>query len=323
MRKDVFFSKIHNLNIKIHIIERKFIKKDPLVFFKFYNIAKRFKPHIVQPLGNMTAVYSLFAKMLLDFKLVNFQIHNAPLKPRYSLTYLKITIHFSDIIIANSTAGLIVYGLPLKKSKVIHNGFDFNRINKLKLKNNIRNELKITTKYVIGMVGRFSKDKDYATYIKATNIILKKNNHDITFLCIGNGSSEKYKKLVEPSFSDKIKFLPQQQDIESIMNICDIGILATFTEGIPNVLMEFMALKKPVLATTGGGTKELIIDRETGYLIPPKSPEMLADKIQYLLYNPSIAEKLGTSGHNRIKQEFNIEKMLNEFVNTYHAVVNA
>ena len=320
MRKDIFFREINDLNIKIHIIERKYFRKDPLVFFKFYNVAKLFNPDIVHVWGNMTAVYSLLAKLLLGFKLVNFQIRDAPLKPRFSPLNRKITFHFSDIILANSSAGLKVYNPPPNKSKVIHNGFDLDRITNLKSKKYIRNEFNITTKYVIGMVGRFNNDKDYATYIEAANLILH-NRFDITFLCFGRGESEEYKKLVEPGYSDKIKLLPPQNGIESIMNICDIGILATFSEGISNVLMEFMALGKPVIATDGGGTKELVINGETGYLIPPKSPEILAGKIQYLLDNSDIAEKQGVQGRKRLKRSFNIEKMVNEFVSIYNTII--
>ena len=105
-------------------------------------------------------------------------------------------------------------------------------INNLKPEKYVRNKFNITKKYVIGMIGRFSKDKDYHNYIKAANIILK-NDNEITFLCIGYGNNEIYKNIVDPSFIDNIIFIPQQDDIESIMNICDIGVLSTYSEGIP------------------------------------------------------------------------------------------
>ena len=264
--------------------------------------------------------------MLLNFRLVNFQIQDAPLKPTSRLLNHKITFHFSDIIIANSLAGLKTYRASPNKSKVISNGFDFIRINNLKNKSDLLNKLGINTRYTVAMIARFSKHKDYATYIRAANIILS-YRYDVTFLCIGHGSSEIYKDLVNQQNIGKIKFFTQQNDIESIMNICDIGLLMTdpkyHGEGIPNVLMEFMALEKPVIATVGGGTKELIIDGESGFLIPTKSPKLLAEKIKYLLDNSLIAEKLGTNGYNRIKQKFNIEKMVNNFVRIYHGFTNA
>lgn len=132
------------------------------------------------------------------------------------------------------------------------------------------------------MVASFSNYKDYRTYIQAANRVLNKVNY-ITFLCIGSGDDKTYRELVDPESKKFVKFLGRQENVESIMNICNIGILLTYTEGISNSIMEFMALGKPVIATDGGGIKELIIDRETGFLIPPKSPMVLAEKIIVLL----------------------------------------
>jgi glycosyltransferase involved in cell wall biosynthesis len=102
------------------------------------------------------------------------------------------------------------------------------------------------------------------------------------------------------------------------MNMCDIGILATYTEGISNSIMEFMALGKPVVATDGGGTKELVIGGETGFLIKPKSVEELVSKIEYLLNNDKIASSMGMKAKERIKQEFSMKKMINSFVDLYN-----
>ena len=66
-----------------------------------------------------------------------------------------------------------------------------------------------------------------------------------------------YKKNILHEYSNKFIFLTKQDDIESIINIFDIGILATFTEGISNSIIEYMALAKPVIATDGGGTSEI------------------------------------------------------------------
>lgn len=84
--------------------------------------------------------------------------------------------------------------------------------------------------------------------------------------------------MVKPEYKDNIKFLSSQENVESIMNICDIGVLASFTKGFSNSIMEFMALGKPMIATDGGGTKELVVDGNTGYLIPKKAHEILTKK---------------------------------------------
>ena len=71
--------------------------------------------------------------------------------------------------------------------------------------------------------------------------------------------------------------------LESIINICHCGVLSTFTEGISNAVMEYMALGKPVLVTDGGGSKEIVVDGKTGLLCEKRNAEDLAEKILYLI----------------------------------------
>lgn len=318
-RRDIHYTDIFNLNIKIHYIERKYLKKDPSLFFKFYRIARQFNPDIIHVWGNLAAVYAIPTKILLKIPLINSQITDAPLHVKGGLLSYKITFPFSDIIIANSKAGLKSYNTPEGKSRVIYNGFDFNRIGDLRIPEKVREEFNISTKHVVGMVASFSPLKDYGTYIKAAQQVLNKNS-DIIFLCVGAGDDSTYRKLVKPEFNNRIKFLGPQQNVESIINICNIGVLATYTEGIANSIMEFMALGKPVVATDGGGTGELINDDETGFLVKPKSPEELASKIEYLLDNDEIASNMGEEGKERIRKEFSMEEMINSFVGLYKTI---
>src|SRR5438876_8916005 len=102
-----------------------------------------------------------------------------------------------------------------------------------------------------------------------------------------------------------------------------VGVLSTFTEGISNSVMEYMALKKPVVATDGGGTRELVVEGETGFLVPPGKPEALAAKIEYLLDNPDDARRMGEAGAARLRCEFSIARMIEKTVNLYEAAMIA
>ena len=99
-------------------------------------------------------------------------------------------------------------------------------------------------------------------------------------------------ELLQNEFSSKqngngIYFLGNQKDVESIVNICDIGVLMTnnlvHQEGVSNSILEYMAFSKPVIASKGGGTSEIVIPEETGFLINPFDVNDLAKKIVYLL----------------------------------------
>ena len=324
MSRDIHYSSVFNLGIKVHYLIRK-TKKDPRIVFKLYKLCKEFKLDIIHSWGSMPSVYTFPIARLLGIKFINAMISDAPLKLKVfskAWTRSKLTFPFSDVIFSNSYAGLNSYNAPNNKSFCIHNGFDFGRIEKIENKETVKAKFGIENGKVVGMVASFSEKKDYKTYIGAAQKILR-SRHNVTFLAIGDGVNlQKCKGMVKNGFQNRIKFLGKQNYVESLINIFDIGVLSTYTEGISNVIMEYMAFGKPVIATDGGGTNEIVIDGGTGFLVKSNSVEELADKIEYLLENEKIAAIMGDRGRERIKQEFSLEKMTNSFVSFYKRILN-
>jgi glycosyltransferase involved in cell wall biosynthesis len=199
---------------------------------------------------------------------------------------------------------------------VIYNGFDFNRIKDLSAKKSIREKFNISTPFVVGMVASFSEKKDYKTFINAAILVLEKRN-DVTFLCIGSGDDTQYRQMVRDVNKNKILFLGVQQKVENIMNICNIGVLASFTEGISNTLMEFMALGKPVVASGDGGINEMVKDNFNGYLVKSSSPMLLSEKIQSLLEDEQKRVLMGQKSKEIVLERFNIDKMVDKFYFEY------
>ena len=316
-RSQIHYKEIYRLEIPIHIIERKSGQKNPRLFFQFFKIAKKINPELIHVWGNLAATYAIPTKVILRIPMINNQIADAPLElPKRILSY-KLTFPFSNLLISNSKAGLMSYKPPDRKSLVIYNGFDFGRLNNLNDVSKIREQFNIDAKFVIGMVASFSDKKDYKTYISASLKVLKENPN-VLFLSVGAGENSKYKKMIPEKYFNNFKFIESQEDILSLMNICDIGVLATYTEGISNAVMEFMALGKPVVATDGGGTKELISDCETGYLVQRNSEDELAEKISILLDDKSLRNTMGESGKIRIHDKFGIDSMIKKFMDVYN-----
>lgn len=312
----ISFQEIKELSIEIKIIKRK-IKKDPSVFFQIYSYCRNFKPDIINTWGLMPAVYAVPSSKLLNIKLVNSMIVNAPENlDLHTKIFSSLVLPFSDIIASNSFAGLESYNVK-KRSVVIYNGFDFGRISNLKNADDVRKELGIKTNFVAGMVAGFRKHKDYETMIAAANSMTGERE-DISFVLVGDGPElEKYRRK---SKSEKIIFTGRRGDVESIMNICHVGILSTFTEGISNSIVEFMALGKPVIATEGGGTKEIVTNGLTGFLIPKRSPVVLADKIKMLLDDQNLCRKLGNNSRERIINDFSMSTMTEKYYNLFKNV---
>ncbi|MBI5915526.1 MAG: glycosyltransferase family 4 protein [Bacteroidetes bacterium] len=233
----------------------------------------------------------------------------------------RLTFPFSDVVLANSEAGLGAYRAPRGKRRFIHNGFDFNRIAHLEDKETLRKRLGVRTPQVVGMVGGFFERKDYGTFIEGGCQLLEACP-GLTFLAVGNGPGlPRCRALVPEKYWDRLIFPGMLERVESVMNLFDVGVLLTNTEvhqeGISNSILEYMALGKPVVATTGGGTNEIVVDGLTGFLVPPHNPGAFASQVARLLDNPDLARKLGEQGRQRIREAFSIGKMVGEFRRLY------
>lgn len=320
MSEEIHYTRFLNLGIQYRVIKRNWTKKDPSIFYKFYAVCREYKPDIIHVWGNMVAIYAIPAKLFLGIPLVNFQIQTAPKKVSKGLLSHVLTFPFSDIVVANSYAGLKAFNAPKYKSIVIHNGFSFDRIENLENPDKVKKRLNIKTKYVVGMIAAFHETKDYKSYIIAANHILNVRK-DVTFLGVGGGDRSIYEEMICPDHRSNILLIEAQQNVESIMNICDIGILATFTEGISNSLVEFMALGKPIIATDGGGTNELIIQGKTGFMVGVEESEMLFEKIIFLIENTEIRLNMGRNGNERIKNNFSITAMVQGFDDLHNTLL--
>ncbi len=286
---------------------------------KIIKTLRSFKPIIVHSWSTpMSFIISSLRLFLKGFVFIDGSIRQAPKSIDFSKFYIiqrSIIKKSADIIVANSYAGLESYSVPSNKGTVIHNGIDPSRIKNLVIKEELRLKFEIQTKFVVGMVARFDPMKDYETFIRAALNILAGNN-DITFIAVGDGPVlNPMKKLA--GNHNKIKFTGNQPDTFSLINLFDIGVLTSYSEGISNSIMEYMSLGKPVIATGSGGTAELVIHNETGFILPERKTDMLADTILYLLNNPQKRIEMGLMGRERIISHFSVEKMVSAFESLY------
>lgn len=311
------------MQIPIKYATRKF-RKDLILLSRLNKIVKEFNPDIIHTWDLMTSFYTTLLKLSGNFIFIDGSIRMAPSRSgiSFKLNFMKSLNFFcADTVVANSRAGLISFKAPLNKSLLIHNGYDKSRLKNLENSTNIKRRFGIKTNKVIGMVANFTDNKDYDTFISAAQIILE-NRNDVTFVAVGDGIKlGECKKMA--MHNSNIKFLGTQKNVESIINIFDVGVLSTFTEGISNSVMEYMALGKPVVVTDGGGTNELVIDGKTGFLVKQKSPGDLAEKIQYLLNHRESALNMGKAGKKRIENEFNSEKMVCSYFELYSTFIKS
>lgn len=278
---------------------------------------REFNPDILNSWCSLSALICLPAKILFNKPLVNNQITSAHLEhSRISVASLvnRLNFHFSDLIIANSEAGLNKYRPPRSKSMFIHNGFDISRTSKeMDSVESIRTRFYIRTPILLTMIGSMKGKKDYDTFLGAAIEICRKYP-DTTFLGVGGGPYHQcFCEKIPLDLKDRILFPGERHDVDDIVYASDIGILASYSEGISNALMEFMAFGKPVVTSRVGGSPELVRDHIDGLLVDPRSESDLSRGIDYLLQNPDIALRMGISGRERITNDFNMDKQANSY----------
>lgn len=322
MSHTIHYTEICDLGLEITSIIRK-TRKDLSVFGQFKSIIERERPDVVHCWESMTAVYLAPVCLVTGCPLINGMVTNVPMNRKilnHHWLRARLTFPLSKVIVSNSQAGLRAYGVPGHKGIVIYNGFDFSRLEGLKETGVVRAELGITTRYVVGMVASFCKQKDYPTYYSAARQLLNKRG-DITFVAVGSETdSQESIGLVDESLRKNFRFLGRKSAVESYINAMDVCVLATYTEGISNSIMEYMALGKPVVATVGGGTEELVLSDTTGFLVKPSDPDMMADRIEKLIDDSELRSRLGNRGKERIKARFSIDRMVADYLNLYSRI---
>jgi glycosyltransferase involved in cell wall biosynthesis len=238
----------------------------------------------------------------------------------------KLTIPFSDIVVGNSHAGLAAYHIPARKRLCIHNGFNPERVFNLRDEAEVRSILGITTPCVVGMIANFTPRKDYATFVEMACRICHLRD-DVTFVAIGEGETlAQVRGNVPAEHSMRIKFLGRRKDVESIANLFTVGVLATNSrlhgEGISNAITECMALGKPIVATNDGGTPELVLDGQTGFLVPSHDAGILTDRVLRLLDDRQLADEFGKEGRRRIETAFSLDAMTNAYLCLYRRMAD-
>ena len=223
----------------------------------------------------------------------------------------------------------------LKRTVLINRGidisyFDKNSINDYRKEQQIKNLFLPDKKHIILLPGRITRWKGHEVAIKAASIITKKNP-ELNFLLIFVGSEQtkkKYlkslkKKIIDLNLQNKILLAGTQNDMPSIYSLSDVVISTSIEpEAFGRVSAEASSMEKPIIATDHGGSKNIVVNRKTGFLVEPKSPEKLA-KLIVSTIKKSQKEKdiMGKKARERISQKFNLNKMLKQTLNLYEELI--
>jgi glycosyltransferase involved in cell wall biosynthesis len=241
----------------------------------------------------------------------------------------RLTFGFSLGYVSNSQAAidfLAAHGYDRRKFWLIHNGIDTKLFHRrcVEEKRTIKQEYDLPLdKPIITSVANLRHPKGHTYLIQALHEL---NNENFLTLLVGDGSllDELEEKVKELGLKPHVRFMGSRdrKDIPRILAITDIFVLPSLSEGLPTAVIEAMAAACPVVATAVGGTGELIIDGETGFLISPRDPKALAEKMELLLRDYELREKMGQAGAERAKEQFSIDRMVREYEALYSKLIS-
>jgi glycosyltransferase involved in cell wall biosynthesis len=183
----------------------------------------------------------------------------------------------------------------------------------------IRRELKLDGGPVIGYVGRFTRDKGVPELVAAFDRV-RQQHRNASLLLIGSyepGDGLDQQLCARIAAGTGIVAIPFQPDIAPYYLAMDVFVLATYREGFPNTVLEAQAAERPVVTTNATGAVDSIVDGETGVLVPVGDAGALAEAVGGLLSNPLRAARMGQTGCQRVKREFQQEVVWGELVRLY------
>ncbi len=187
----------------------------------------------------------------------------------------------------------------------------------------IRVELDIQSREkVVGYVGRLDAIKGPQFFVNAARLCLQKNN-SLKFILVGEGvlRKELEEKVASWGLQNRIIFTGWRDDIPTIMSIMDVLILPSLNEAVGIVLIEAQSLGVPVVASNVGGIPEIIKDKQTGILVEPANPHLLAGAVIELLNNPSRMKAMSEAAKNRVRGRFKAESMVEKITGIYSEVL--
>ena len=176
---------------------------------------------------------------------------------------------------------------------------------------------------VIGTIGRLVWQKGFEYLIKAIPKIVK-DLPEAKFLIVGEGPlREKLEELGKRlKVKDNIIFTGFRSDIKEILASIDVLVMPSLLEGLPMVLLEGMAMAKPIVATNIDGISEVLENGKTGLLVPPKDTDTLAEAIIEILNNKTKASHLGQNARKIVEEKFSVEKMVEQIEWVYEGLLN-
>ena len=298
---------------------------DPRAFWTLKRYIRRLRPDLVQTWLFAANAYGRAAALACGVKHVIAS--ERCVDPWKNLWQFAIDRHLARRtarIVANSESVRDFYvrhGLPADRFVVIPNGVPPASASHL-TREQLLDQLGLPPgSRLVGVVGRLWMQKRVKDAIWITDMI-KVARDDVHLLILGDGPQRErlHKYRDQILIRDKVHFLGHRNDVPDLMPHFDVLLSTSGYEGQSNAILEAMAAGRPVVATDIPGTRDLVVEGQTGYLVPVGDRAALARHVHRLVDDANLARQLGEAGR-RVVEEFGVEKMIGRYAALYREVL--
>lgn len=206
-----------------------------------------------------------------------------------------------------------------EKIKVIYNGIDTDRFSEAISNQNANlSSIRRDSVLVAVVANMYSPLKGHSCLIAAAKDLCR-DFPQVRFVLIGDGVERlKLEQSVEEmALQKQVLFLGSREDVPELLASCDLFVLPSESEGLPNAVLEAMAAGLPVIATSVGGVPEVIEHEVTGLLVPAGEPAALSKAILRLLRDEGLRHRLGRAGRERVARDFSFDRVITVLKSLY------
>jgi glycosyltransferase involved in cell wall biosynthesis len=222
-----------------------------------------------------------------------------------------VLVKLARLIIVNSRAVARRFSQAQgRRVRCVYNGVDLKRFSPRQPPSGLRQAVGLPQQGpVIVSVGRFVAYKGYDHLLEAARL-LKPECPDVQWVIVGDGElrGALEAQCRQLGLTRHVHFLGWRDDLPDLLSLADLFVSPAVGEHFGRVLIEAMAMGKPVIATASGGVPEIVLDGETGMLVVPASPAALAEAVRALLADPAKRQRLGHAGRMRAETEFSLTR---------------
>jgi len=313
---------IESMGVRV-VHEPKSLKADPGLVLRLARLMRRERFDIVQTYLWGANTWGRLAARLAGVPHVLASERNVDIwEERYKQVLGRWLARTTDRIIANSEAVrryLLDHSIPPAKVVTIYNGVNFDRFRTPCDPAVRRRELSLPPDAILaGTVARVEPAKDHATLLSAFSLIADRTPR--LHLAIVGGGTELDRlrdRARDLGVADRVHFTGPRTDAAEWLQSVDFSVLSSVKEGLSNTVLESMAAGRAMVATDVGGNAEVILEGETGYLVPPREPQALADAIARLAGSEERIRAFGLAGRERVHDLFSVERMVERTQDLY------